>query len=286
MTPGVTYQPGDWCLCVSQNDGWVRINTLSSGGGGGGASSLGELLDVTLAGATDGQYLQLQADGQWKNVTLTADVESVNGQTGVVVLSAADVGALAPGDNVSELVNDSGFITRCGHPPIPENTSDLTNDSGFITSADLPTVGDGTITIKKSDGTEVGSFTVNQSGNTDIALPADVVPSAPGDGQLTIKDGDGNELGVFTANQATGTDTEVELTAAAVGALAPGDDISELNNDAGYITAGDIPAAPVTSVNGETGDVVLEASDVGALPDTTPLDFVPLGSWASIPVLT
>ena len=92
-TPGVTYQPGDWCLCVSQNDGWVRINTLSSGGGGGGgASSLNELLDVTIAGATDGQYLQLQADGQWKNVTLTADVESVNGQTGVVVLSAADVG--------------------------------------------------------------------------------------------------------------------------------------------------------------------------------------------------
>ena len=110
-TPGVTYQPGDWCLCVSQNDGWVRINTLSSGGGGGGgASSLNELLDVTIAGATDGQYLQLQADGQWKNVTLTADVESVNGQTGVVVLSAADVGALAPGDNVSELVNDAGYL--------------------------------------------------------------------------------------------------------------------------------------------------------------------------------
>ena len=102
----------------------------------------------------------------------------------------------------SELTNDgqdgsNPFITANDIPPIPENTSDLTNDSGFITSADLPTVGDGTIKITKADGTEVGSFTVNQSGNTDIALPADVVPSAPGDGQLTIKDADGNELGVL-----------------------------------------------------------------------------------------
>lgn len=30
-----------------------------------------------------------------------------------------------------------------------------------------------------------------------------------------------------------------------------------------------VPAAPVTSVNGQTGTVVLDASDVGALPDTT-----------------
>ena len=75
---------------------------------------------------------------------------------------------------------------------------------------------------QKSDGTEVGSFTVNQSAY--IALPADVVPSAPGDGQLTIKDGDGNELGVFTQT-ATGNDTEAEpavigAATAAQGALA------------------------------------------------------------------
>ena len=42
----------------------------------------------------------------------------------------------------------------------------------------------------------------------------------------------------------------------------------------------------VISVNGQTGTVVLEAADVGALPDTTPLEFVPLGSWSEIPALT
>ena len=41
----------------------------------------------------------------------------------------------------------------------------------------------------------------------------------------------------------------------------------------------------VISVNGKTGTVVLEAADVGALPDTTPLEFVPLGSWSEIPAL-
>ena len=44
--------------------------------------------------------------------------------------------------------------------------------------------------------------------------------------------------------------------------LKDGDDISRLNNDAGYVTALD---APVTSVNTKTGDVVLTAADVGAL---------------------
>ena len=40
--------------------------------------------------------------------------------------------------------------------------------------------------------------------------------------------------------------------------------------------------APVTSVNGKTGAVTLTASDVGALPSSTSLAFVPLGSWSGI----
>lgn len=37
---------------------------------------------------------------------------------------------------VSELINDTGFITNAG---IPTKTSQLTNDSGFITNAGIPT---------------------------------------------------------------------------------------------------------------------------------------------------
>lgn len=39
--------------------------------------------------------------------------------------------------------------------------------------------------------------------------------------------------------------------------------------DFGLAKASDIPAVPVQSVNGKTGAVVLDASDVGALPDST-----------------
>ena len=171
-----TFTEGDWLLCVNLAQGYIHLDIAAGGGGGGGgASKLGDLTDVTLGDIAldNGQSLVYNSiTGMWNNVPLTA----------------SDVGALAPGDDISE----------------------LNNDSGFITAAD---VGDGTITIKKSDGTEVGSFTVNQAGDTDILLPADVVPSPPGDGKLTIADADGNALGEFTANQATGNDTTITLPA-------------------------------------------------------------------------
>jgi len=80
-------------------------------------------------------------------------VASVNNQTGAVVLGAADVGAataaqgaiadsaIQPGDAISQLINDSGYITAAdvpAAPDVPTKTSDLTNDSGFITAAEAP----------------------------------------------------------------------------------------------------------------------------------------------------
>lgn len=48
VTPGITYDPGDWLLCNGATAGWVRIDTLTSGGGGGGggATHLDDLLNV------------------------------------------------------------------------------------------------------------------------------------------------------------------------------------------------------------------------------------------------
>ena len=62
---------------------------------------------------------------------------------------------------------------------------------------------------------------------------------------------------VTSVNGQTGA---VTLTASDVSALASGDNVSELTNDAGYLTS-----APVTSVNTQTGAVTLTASDVSAL---------------------
>lgn len=59
---------------------------------------------------------------------------------------------------------------------------------------------------------------------------------------------------------------------------------SNLTNDSGFLTS-----APVTSVNNKTGAVTLDASDVGALPSTTPIPDIkvvtnvscPLFAWVS-----
>ena len=68
VTPGISYDPGDWCLCVSASEGWIRIDNVGGGGGGGGATNLGDLLDVTLSSEETGDLLQLQANGQWQNI--------------------------------------------------------------------------------------------------------------------------------------------------------------------------------------------------------------------------
>lgn len=70
VTPGVSYDAGDWCLCINEAEGWIRIDTLSGGGGGGGASTLSDLLDVTITGPLDGQVLMYNGTSNiWVNAT-------------------------------------------------------------------------------------------------------------------------------------------------------------------------------------------------------------------------
>lgn len=94
-------------------------------------------------------YPVTSVNGQIGNVVIPTggNVDSVNGKTGVVVLSATDVGALPNTtvipDKTSQLDNDSGYITNSAltdyakKTEIPTKTSQLTNDSGFITDAAL-----------------------------------------------------------------------------------------------------------------------------------------------------
>src|SRR5690606_9500571 len=52
-------------------------------------------------------------------------------------------------------------------------------------------------------------------------------------------------------------------TPSEIGALQPGDNVSELTNDSGFVdAAGAAAAAPVQSVNSQTGSVVLDADDI------------------------
>ena len=162
-------------------------------------------------------------------------VDSVNGKTGAVVLTAEDVGAL-PSSTV-----------------IPTKTSELTNDSGFITESAIP---------QKLPNPKALKFTGATSGSYDGSEELTVnIPSSGGGGA------------VDSVNGKTGA---VVLTAEDVGALPSSTVIptktSELTNDSGFITANDVPAAPVSSVNTKTGAVVLTAEDVEALAKNADID--------------
>lgn len=67
-----------------------------------------------------------------------------------------------------------------------DNISELVNDAGYITSASLPTVNDATLTIQKN-GTTEGTFTANASSNVtvNITVPTDTNDLTNGAGFIT-----------------------------------------------------------------------------------------------------
>jgi hypothetical protein len=230
----------------------------------------GDLYVIDVAGTIYGQdwsigdQLLINADmggtitnSKINKVDNTQAVTSVNTQTGAVTLTASDVGALASGDNVSELTNDSGYLTSApvssvntqtgavtltasdvGALASGDNVSELTNDSGYLTSAPVSSV-----------NTQTGAVTLTAS---------DVGALASGDNvsELTNDSGYLTSAPVSSVNTQTGA---VTLTASDVGALASGDNVSELTNDSGYLTS-----APVSSVNTQTGAVALSGDDLTA----------------------
>ena len=118
---------------------------------------------------------------------------------------------------VSELTNDSGYITSSA---LPTKVSDLTNDSGFITTETDPTVPSWAKASSKP------SYTASEVG----AVPT-----------------------TRTVNSKALSD-DISLTASDVGALPSTTTyVSSFNGSTGAITY----TAPVTSVNGQTGAVSL-----------------------------
>ena len=83
-----------------------------------------------------------------------------------------------PGDNYYELdvQTGGGSWNDLTDKPATFPPSDHVHDYNDLLNK--PTIGDGTITIKDSDGASVGSFTVNQEGNTDISLPEVIIPES------------------------------------------------------------------------------------------------------------
>lgn len=198
----------------------------------------------------------------------SGDVESVNGQTGVVVLDAEDVGAL-PSDTVipsktSDLQNDSGFITS-GEAPvqsvngqtgsvqlsIPSKTSDLQNDSGFITSAPVQSVNGQTGAVQLSIPSKTSDLQ-NDSGFITSAS----VPEADSSTPQNL----GNASAGSSSKFSRGDHVHQFPDYVHVGSSAPSDGNIDI-----WLDTSSVGQSAVTSVNGANGSVVLDADDVGAM---------------------
>lgn len=105
------------------------------------------------SGGTSGQVLAKVDSDDYNTHWITPSgggggaVDSVNGQTGTVVLTASDVGALPTSYTppVTSVNSQTGAVSIA----IPSKTSDLVNDSGFITSVPVTSVNSqtGAVTI-------------------------------------------------------------------------------------------------------------------------------------------
>ena len=199
------------------------------------------------------------------NDTIVSEVQSVNGKTGVVSLTASDVGALPSSTTVptktSQLTNDSGFInsytetdptvpawakaaakptytaSEVGALPdstkIPSKLGDLDNDKQYITAAEVP------------DEIYVGDGTMPNTATIQFIMDAS-------DEEALLKD----ELQEYINTEIEAAKTKLELDIPSK--------TSQLTNDSGFITAEDIPEVQVPDLSGyaKTSDIPTKTSQL------------------------
>jgi len=198
-----------------------------------------------LIGEEGPYYTKSEADGRFVNQTTTVNNKALSSD---ITLTASDVNALPDttviGDGVLTLqkngvnidtFNANATANKSINITVPTDTADLTNGAGFITSASLPTVNNGTLDIQVN-GTSVGTFTANQSGNTTANI---VVP-------------DSATWGNITGTLSNQTDLQTALNSK-----------YDASNPDGYITSADLPTVDQvfdgTSTNAQSGIAIDDA---------------------------
>ena len=121
---------------------FVTLEELPNSGAGTGT------LTIKKNNAVQGTFTPTQDENVTINLTVPLKVSELINDTGFITNAAIpsktsqltnDSGFITNADisiptKTSQLTNDTGFITNAG---IPSKTSQLTNDSGFITNADI-----------------------------------------------------------------------------------------------------------------------------------------------------
>ena len=179
----------------------------------------------------------------------------------------------------SELENDSGFITDAGVTSFNGQTGDIiysapvtsvNGQMGDVTGLqEQLTFDDQPTQDSNNPVTSGGIYDAIEYAKQDVRQDiADVRADIPTKTSELENDGyDGTSTYVEADQLAT-----VATSGAYSDLTGQPTDLSDFNNDVGFVNATEAAnAAPVQSVNGQTGTVTLDANDVGALPDTTPI---------------
>jgi len=176
--------------------------------------------------------------------------------------------------NVSDLVNDAGYVTSSD---LPTKTSDLTNDSGFITSSDIPkkiwygTCTDEANTIVKRVTCSGFTFT-----NGDIIYVEFTqgfsYASGPYNWALNVNNTGTKNISSPSADLTCTSNSVLAFLCYSGGYVYVGkshyeipDSTSDLTNDSGFITSADIPVTDVQDSGGNS----LVSNGIATIPDET-----------------
>ena len=244
------------------------------------ATTLGGVKPSTKTDAMT-QDVGVDASGKLYTVPTEAPVQSVNGKTGAVSLTAFDVGALPNSTTIptktSQLENDSSFITAGGAPVQSVNSKTGAVQLSASDVSAVPISG-GTMTGDLNVGTNAKVQANGYITGTWLRTTANTHLASTSTKVAVIQDGWVYDRTPAELKEDMGiTDYELPVASPTVlGGVKPISKTSDMTQTVGvdadgrlYTTPGDSGTGVVSSVNGQTGAVVLKASDVGALPSTT-----------------
>ena len=264
----------------------------------------GEPGEGVAAGGTTGQVLRKNTnanyDTYWSNGS--GAIDSVNGQVGIVVLDADDVGAYS-NTNPNGYVNISQ-VTAVGNVVSVNNASGVVlldaddvgaysnlNPSGYQNVSQVTAYANvisvngetGIVTLNADD---VGAYSnTNPAAYINIAqaINASPVQSVNGQTNVVVLDADDvgaysntNPAGYVNISQVSAVANVISVNNASGIVVLDADDVGAYSNlnPSGFINISQVTAvANVVSVNGASGIVVLDADDVGAYANTNPAGY-------------
>ena len=224
------------------------------------------------------------AENNWRTVEIDCSYWFNMNANGEVVLMYKPSCGMSPYPLLTERDGDN-IIWRPKSGELVEGVGRL--QAFFEVGTDV--IGSSDMISCEVDSSLLGADPGTDPGQTDLPWALDIIAQIAElsghypkiiDGDLYIWDSTLNDWVEFEASGGGAVDSVngktgvVVLDAEDVGALPDDTQIpsktSDLTNDSGFVTAQQAAAsAPVQSVNGETGAVVLGAADVHALPDST-----------------